>query len=169
MRDSSLACILTMEITRFVQCISEAIKVVAGNSPSRALTDEFMKTLVVEDDRVSRLFLKAALSRFGECRTAVNGREAVEAVTAARKEGHPFDLVCMDIMMPEMDGQAALEKIRECERSAGQLATKIIMTTAVAERNRVATAVAGPCDAYLLKPIKLETLLQHLRALGLIS
>jgi|GraSoiStandDraft_46_1057282.scaffolds.fasta_scaffold705505_1 two-component system chemotaxis response regulator CheY len=127
-----------------------------------------MKSLIVEDDLVSRMFLKGVLSRYGECQTVLNGKEAVEAIAAASGEGHPFDLVCMDIMMPEMDGQTALAKIREFEHASQQRATKVIMTTALGDRDNVAKACAASCDGYLLKPIRLEKLLQQMRALHLI-
>jgi two-component system, chemotaxis family, chemotaxis protein CheY len=127
-----------------------------------------MKSLIVEDDLVSRMFLKGVLSRYGECQTVLNGKEAVEAIAAAFGEGHPFDLVCMDIMMPEMDGQTALAKIRQFEHASQQPATKVIMTTALGDQDNVAKACAASCDGYLLKPIRLEKLLQQMRALHLI-
>jgi two-component system chemotaxis response regulator CheY len=116
------------------------------------------------------MFLKGALSRYGECHTALNGREALEAVAVASGQERPFDLVCMDIMMPEMDGQTALQKIREFEQGAGRKpGVKVIMTTALGDQRNVATACAASCDGYLLKPIRLEKLLQQLRSLHLIS
>ena len=76
-----------------------------------------MKTLIVEDDFTSRLFLQTFLSRYGECHIAVNGREAVEAFRMAADNGSPYDLICMDIMMPEMDGQEAVKQIRALEEA----------------------------------------------------
>ena len=67
-----------------------------------------MRTLIVEDDFTSRLLLQTYLSRFGECHVAINGVEAVEAFRMSKKNGAGYDLICMDIMMPEMDGQTAL-------------------------------------------------------------
>src|ERR1035441_10919767 len=89
-----------------------------------------MKTLVVEDDFTSRLTLHTFLSRYGECHIAVNGREAVDAFRSALDSGRGYDLICMDIMMPEMDGREAVRQIRELEESRGTLSThgaKIIM------------------------------------------
>jgi PAS domain-containing protein len=53
-----------------------------------------------------------AVASYGECHIAVNGREAVAAFQAALKSGQRYNLVCVDIMMPEMDGQTALKQIR---------------------------------------------------------
>ena len=55
------------------------------------------------------------LARYGDCHIAVNGKEAVEAFRIGFECGEPYDLVCMDIMMPEMDGQTAVKEIRALE------------------------------------------------------
>src|ERR1022692_3596676 len=101
-----------------------------------------MKTLVVEDDFTSRLFLHTFLSRYGECHIAVNGTEAVEAFGAALESGLGYNLICMDIMMPELDGKEAVRQIRAMEEARGILSThgvKIIMTTAVGGEDRKST------------------------------
>ena len=128
-----------------------------------------MKTLIVEDDFSSRLLLQTLLARRGDCHVAVNGLEAVKAVKTARVAGEPYDLVCMDIMMPEMDGQSALKMIRAMEASDGIVSTsgaKIVMTTALGDMKNVATAYRALCDGYLVKPIdraKLDALLETLQ------
>jgi two-component system chemotaxis response regulator CheY len=131
-----------------------------------------MKTLIVEDDFTSRLLLQASLTPYGECHIAVNGREAVEAFRAAREQGQRYDLICMDIMMPEMDGQEALKQIRKLEDDADILssdAAKVVMTTALDDIGSVMTAFKGLCDAYLMKPIDKAKLLAQLKSLHLIS
>jgi two-component system chemotaxis response regulator CheY len=131
-----------------------------------------MKTLIVEDDFVSRLLLQASLAPYGECHIAVNGKEAVAAFRAAREQGQRYDLVCMDIMMPEMDGQEALRQIRKLEEDADILssdAVKVVMTTALDDIGSVMTAFKGLCDAYLMKPIDQAKLLAKLKSLRLIS
>ncbi len=93
-----------------------------------------MRTLIVEDDFTSRLVLQTFLSRYGECHIAVNGKEAVAAFRSALEGGEGYDLVCMDIMMPEMDGREAVNRIRALEQARGIPSTsgaKIIMTTAL--------------------------------------
>jgi two-component system chemotaxis response regulator CheY len=120
----------------------------------------------VEDDFASRILLQTMLSRYGECHIAVNGREAVEAFQRAWKSGCGYDLICMDIMMPEMDGQAALVEIREIEAAAGILScdgAKVIMTTALDQPKSVVRAFYELCDAYLVKPIDTARLMEHLR------
>ncbi len=131
-----------------------------------------MKTLIVEDDFTSRLLLQQLLKSFGPSHIAVNGREAIEAVRAALDAGEPYDLICLDIMMPEIDGQEALRQIREQEEAKGIISTggaKIIMTTALGDMKNVATAFRSLCDAYLTKPIEKAKLLEELQNLKLIG
>jgi two-component system chemotaxis response regulator CheY len=129
-----------------------------------------MKTLIAEDDPTSHLLLKEILKPFGPSQSAGNGREAVEALRAALESGEPFDLVCLDIMMPEMDGQQALQEIRALEEAQGVLGSsgaKIIMTTALDDPKNVVAAFSGLADAYLVKPIDKARLLEELRKLKL--
>lgn len=130
-----------------------------------------MKTLIVEDDFTSRLLLQEILKRYGALHVAVNGKEAVEAVRIALDEGEPYDLVCLDIMMPEMDGQQALREIRAMEESRRVPArdgAKVFMTSALDRVNDVSRAFQGLCDAYLVKPIERAKLLEQLEAFKLV-
>jgi two-component system chemotaxis response regulator CheY len=130
-----------------------------------------VKTLIVEDEITSRVLLRELLKRFGPPHVAMNGKEAVASVSAALLAGEPYDLICLDIMMPEMDGQEALKRIRQLEDGA-QIApekrAKVIMTTAHADRDNVLEAIQGQCDYFLVKPIDGRALLDELRLLGLI-
>ncbi len=131
-----------------------------------------MKTLIVEDDFTSRLVLHTFLSRYGECHIAVNGREAVAAFRTALEHGQRYDLVCMDIMMPEMDGREAVKQVRALEEANGILSTsgaKIIMTTAVSDITEVARCFEQLCDAYLVKPINLAELLKQVKSYQLVQ
>ncbi len=130
-----------------------------------------MRTLIVEDDFTSRLLLQSFLARYGECHIAVNGREAVAAFRVAQKSSEAYDLICMDIMMPGMDGQTAAKEIRAIEESTGTLSTsgvKIIMTTALDDVKNVVESFQSLCDAYLFKPIDTGKLREHIRMLNLL-
>jgi len=131
-----------------------------------------MKTLIVEDDFTSRLLLQELLKGYGPSHVAVNGKEAVEATRLALEAGEPYDLICLDIMMPEMDGQQALREIRAQEEARGIISSngaKIVMTTALGDLKNVSAAYSGLCDGYLTKPIQKAKLLEELRKLGLMS
>jgi two-component system, chemotaxis family, chemotaxis protein CheY len=129
-----------------------------------------MKTLVVEDDFTGRLILQEMLSGFGPVHIAVNGMEAVAAFKKAAAAGEPYDLVCLDIMMPEMDGHTALREIRAFEETLGVVgpaAAKVFMTSALSDSKNVFSAFREQCEAYLVKPIDRQKLLAQLKAFGL--
>ena len=131
-----------------------------------------LRVLLVEDDFASRLLLQTFLARYGECHIAVNGREAVEMFRSALEKGQTYDLICMDIMMPEMDGREAVRQMRALEEGQGILSSsgaKIIMTTAVDRIDEVARCFQELCDAYLLKPIDLAKLLSHMKSYQLVE
>ncbi len=131
-----------------------------------------MKTLIVEGDFTGRLLLHEILKSYGPSHIAVNGKEAVEAIRLALEAGEPYDMICLDIMMPEMDGQEALRQIRRQEETRGILSSngaKIVMTTAQDDSHNVIAAYRSLCDAYLTKPIEKTKLLDELRKLRLIK
>lgn len=131
-----------------------------------------MKILIVEDDFTSRQLLQGLLKSYGLSHIAVNGKEAVEAVRVALESGEPYDLICLDVMMPEMDGQEALRQIRGQEEARGILSSngaKVVMTTALDDPKNVIAAYRNLCDAYLTKPIQKAKLLEELRKLRLIT
>lgn len=131
-----------------------------------------MKTLIVEDDFLGRAMLTALLSEYGECHVALNGEEALAATERSMDKGDPYDLICLDIMMPVMDGQRALEEIRKLEAERGIVGaamTKVIMTTALDDSHNILRAFKqGGCEAYLTKPVDKEKLISHIKSLNLI-
>lgn len=131
-----------------------------------------MKALIVEDDFTSRKVLLKFLEPYGECDIAVDGKEALEAFIDASEAGEPYDLVFLDIMMPEMDGHGVLKSIRAHESSKGiegRDVAKVIMTTALDDSSNVLEAFKSGCEAYVVKPIDKETLYHEMKKLGIIE
>jgi len=130
-----------------------------------------MKILLAEDDFVTRKYMSNFLSKYGECDVTVDGMEAVDAFLMAMEDGEPYDLVCLDIMMPVMDGYQALVGIRNLEKEHGipeEKTVKVIMTTALNEEKNVKMAFELGCTIYSGKPLDQERFDQALRKLGLI-
>jgi two-component system chemotaxis response regulator CheY len=130
-----------------------------------------LRMLLVEDDFSSRILLQMFLSHYGDCHVAVNGREAVEAVRLGLEQGRRYDLICMDIMMPEMNGREAVREVRALEEGHGILSTagaKIIMTTAVDDVKEVIGCFKELCDGYLVKPIDRAQLINQMRSFQLV-
>jgi two-component system chemotaxis response regulator CheY len=130
-----------------------------------------MKALIADDDAFCRRMLQKMLSPYALCETAAEGPKAVQAFTSALEKGEPFDLVCLDILMPELDGHEVLEKIRASERAAGvapEKASVVFMTTGASTLDNVQT-FKDKCHAFLVKPIEKQRLLEALTAAGLVS
>lgn len=131
-----------------------------------------MRILIAEDDLASRKFLNKFLYRYGECDLVVDGLEAVDAYMLGMKEKNPYDLICLDIMMPKVDGIKVLKIIRDLETLKGLLPekrAKIIMTTALGETELVQAAFEYGCEAYAAKPIDVDRFIGVMQKLGLIS
>lgn len=130
-----------------------------------------MKALIVEDEFTSRLILDKFLSRYGEVMQCADGRAGVDTFAAALAGGKPFDLVCLDVMMPEMDGAAALALIRSIEEESGiplEKRVKVIVTTGMSDSETGLEAMRAISDAVLSKPVRLHNLTWALTSLGLI-
>ena len=131
-----------------------------------------MKILIAEDDLASRRFLSKFLSQYGEVDLVVDGLEALDAYLMAIKEEAPYDLICLDIMMPKVDGVKVLKALRDFEAKQGVVTeqrVKVIMTTALAETDYVNQAFKIGCEAYAAKPIDTNKMLEVIRKLGLIE
>jgi len=131
-----------------------------------------MKSLVVDDDFFSRRILQTILSGYGEAHVAVDGKEALFAFEQSLAEEAPYDVICLDIMMPEIDGLGVLKKIREIEEKKGIFGNdgaKIIMTTALDDSDSIKMAFREQCESYLIKPISKTKLAKILTEFNLIK
>lgn len=132
-----------------------------------------LKILIVEDDFMVRQVLRDILEEYGLVDIAVNGEEAVQAFRVAWRKDEPYDLLCMDIMMPIMDGNEALIKIREIELSIGIIGSnevKVIMISALDDAKTVVKAYSkGGATSYIVKPIEKERLINEMRDIGVFA
>ena len=132
-----------------------------------------MRMLVVEDDGAVNKLFKAYLAPYGQCDTVFNGTEAIQAFESAWAESRPYDLICMDIIMPHTDGNEALAHIRNKEAQYGLCGSDrvdVIMTTALDDaENRSQAIHKWGASSYLVKPIRKTELLQELDNLGLLT
>ncbi len=131
-----------------------------------------MRILIAEDDYVSRTFLYKFLSNYGECDVTVDGIEALEVFIMALDEGQYYDLICLDIMMPEVDGVNVLKTIRVLEderRVPHEHRSKVIMTTALNATDKVKSAFEIGAEGYAVKPIDIDKFVDVLRKLELID
>lgn len=134
-----------------------------------------VKTLIVDDSRAILSMMEGMLREYGvgDITKAANGLLAVEQFESAVTSGSPFSLVFLDIVMPVMDGQDALKRMRSIEREAGLTGADraaIIMATSLSSTSDMVDAIIdGDCTDYLIKPFEPEDLLGMLRKYGFLD
>ncbi|MCP4681448.1 MAG: HDOD domain-containing protein, partial [Desulfobacterales bacterium] len=112
------------------------------------------------------------LEPIGDCTDVESGIDAIVAFNTAIDQKSPFDLITLDINMPEMDGMETLVKIRENEAQrhiTKQDRVKIIMVTAYSDRDNIMVCLKAGCDDFIVKPFDLETVTEKLKRLGMVD
>ena len=115
-----------------------------------------MRSLICEDEFGCRKILLRMLSELGECDVAAKGDEALDAYVEAQQRGKPYDLICLDIMLPNLSGQEILREIRRHEEAhgiGGLDRVKIIMTTGLSDPQTVLESFREGCEGYIIKPV----------------
>ncbi len=116
-----------------------------------------MRILLAEDDFATRKFMVSFLSKYGECDVTVDGMEAVDAFMMALEDDEPYDLVCLDIMMPVMDGYEATREIRKLARTDAATVPILAMTANSFDED-VANAREAGMNDHIGKPIDVAAL-----------
>ena len=130
-----------------------------------------MRILIVDDDTTNTNLLASMVAKLGESETANSGKEAISVFKSAWEDWRPFDLIFLDILMPEMDGCEVLIKIRELEKEkqiADKFKARIIMVSGVSEKEMVMACLRDGCDDFLVKPIETRLLFNKINNIGLL-
>jgi len=130
-----------------------------------------MNILIVDDEIVSRHMVAALLKPYGNTSEAVNGLEAVQAYKISRKNQTPYDVIFLDILMPEMDGKTAASQIRAIEKihdvPAGK-EVKIVMLSALDDpKNVIESYYNSGATSYIVKPVSKDKLEAEFKKLKL--
>ena len=129
-----------------------------------------MKSLIIEDDYITSQVMQEILLAFGEADVAENGFKGLELFTTALVDNDKYDVIFLDIMMQELDGQQVLAQIRRIEEDYeifGLEGVKIIMTTALDDFDNIKTAFKNQCEGYIVKPIDKDKIIEKIVNLGL--
>src|SRR5664279_5690947 len=108
--------------------------------------------LIVDDDPIQRRLLSAAVERLGHQAVAVDGGQAALDLLN-RQEGEAIALIVLDLVMPDVDGMAALAKLRELDRSI-----PVIVQTAHGGIDTVVSAMRAGAVDFVVKPVSAERL-----------
>ena len=132
-----------------------------------------LKILLVDDSKSAQLKIQSILSRYGKCDQAYNGKEAVDCFKASLETNSIYDLIVMDVVMPEMDGFEASKEIMMIQEKTNipqDNRAKIVMLTS---KNDPANMMKAHFEigvaTYITKPFEDKTLIEVLRNLSLIE
>ncbi len=119
-----------------------------------------IRTLIVDDDKMCSYVAESIMKKYGPADMASSGLEAISKFEDAF--GHkPYSIIILDIMMPEVDGQQVMKKVREIEFKHGVVKgnrVKIIMLSAIEDKRTILSSFQGGCEAYLTKPLVAKVL-----------
>jgi DNA-binding response OmpR family regulator len=123
-----------------------------------------MRILLIDDEPVALTKLELMLGSLGDCDTAADGIQATERFVKAINDNQPYDLVTIDIELPDVAGLELLDRFCSLERKNGIAASKKIMVTAHSKADYVIKA-REKCDAFVVKPLRKKMLLAKLSEL----
>ena len=127
------------------------------------------RILIADDDAAFVELLRTVLAPHAAITVARDGIEAIAAFRSALETGQHFAAVCLDQLMPGMDGNRTLRALRRTEAThAGQGWTRarIVVVSALRDRAQVLRALESGCDSYLVKPLEPQSVVVRLRELG---
>ena len=131
-----------------------------------------MNALIADDELVSRKKMQKIMESFGESTTVETGADAVTTFKESLRRGKPFDLVTLDIMMPDMDGLRALMEIRDAERKNWiktgdeHPQVKIMMVTSHSKKELVLGCVKAGANSFVVKPFDRDIIIEKLKEMG---
>ena len=128
-----------------------------------------MRILVVDDELVSRKKMAKIVTEFGQVDSVKNGKAALSTVKSALEDWNLYNLITLDISMPDIDGTEVLAAIRKMEEERGldnDEKAKILMVTSNSDVETVKACI-GKCDGYVIKPFNKSILVEKLKKAGL--
>jgi two-component system, chemotaxis family, chemotaxis protein CheY len=131
-----------------------------------------MRTLIVEDVHFLALILQRIIEPYSKADFAQNGAVAIDKYTKAFTKGKAYDLICLDLLLPEMDGFEVLRSLRQFEDEFNlppEARTKVVVISTFNDQNTVNKARAAGCDSYIAKPFRKDRVLKTIEKLGLIE
>lgn len=124
------------------------------------------KILAIDDEFAALMKMKVLLSKFGQCDVATNGSQATEKISENIKKNKHYDLITIDIGLPDINGIDLLNQIQNLEKGHFKQSIKLMISASGTTEN-VIKALQNHCDGFLVKPVKRETLQNKLAEFGI--
>ncbi len=127
-----------------------------------------MKCLIVEDNKQNYDLLQRMLNDYGISRIAVNGVEALTAFKQAHAENDPYDVIFLDIMMPDLNGDEVLRKIRQWEKenTENNDNVQVVMASAKSDTDTIISSYDDGCQHFFIKPYDRSELDELMKTMG---
>ena len=128
--------------------------------------------MIVDDDPISRGVLANILKDIGDCEKISNGSEAILAFESKVSTKDRYDIITLDISMPDISGLTVLYKMRKVETQYNvpeEERAKIIMVTADGNRDHIKTAISEKCTYYIVKPFSRDEIMEKFKKQKIIS
>jgi two-component system chemotaxis response regulator CheY len=123
----------------------------------------------VDDEYVALTKMVAILSHLGLCEAATNGEQAFGMFVKAIDNGRPYQLITIDIQMPGINGIELLKRMKAEEQKTQTAFSRKIIVSAAGSSANVIRAAKYQCDAFLVKPVKRQMLIDKLPEMLLID
>ena len=127
-----------------------------------------MKILIIDDEMAALTKMKVLLSAYGDCTMVTNAPQALQQCAKAIQNGSPYDLITIDIQLPQTSGIHLLEAIIKLESSRGIPASRKIMVTASGTKENLIKSTVKGCDGFIVKPVKRDILKEKMTSLGFV-
>ncbi len=141
----------------------------SGAMWSRKPTDP-VRILIVDDDPSIVTLLEHHLKEMGQCTGVNSGQQAIDAIRSMHHQKQQYDVVCLDILMPGMDGRQVISHIRAMERAQDipqKYQSKIVMVSSLDGAQDKLKAFRESCDSYITKPVDKEQLFEVMQSVGI--
>ncbi len=127
-----------------------------------------MKCLIVEDNSQDSKLLSRMLKNYGHSDFAENGQDAFETFKQASAAEEPYDVIFLDIMMPGMDGNEVLRKIRQWEKNnlGGEKPVQIVMASSKSDTDTIISSYDDGCQHFFMKPYDKQDLYRLMEKMG---
>ncbi|MCA8974280.1 MAG: response regulator [Planctomycetes bacterium] len=131
-----------------------------------------MKSLVIDDQITARTLLRCILESYGVVDDVSTGQDGLRMFKNAVDQGEGYDLICIDLGLPDLSGMQVLTDVRDTEDSMGlrrgKGAATVLMITGNSDPSRATEAFDNQVDGYLEKPVSYENLIEALAGTGLL-